>query len=219
MRCCARCLGWPPVEIIWRLRDGLLAGIGALTGQAHLRLRESTAALHHALGAHAVPAFFSRDDHVHYLLTNAPCLFIEPALVAAGIHRVLPDWDARQRGPVLERDLEALRVSWQPRALTIAGDDGTLLGWSYVLEGSRFGARLILRAVEATSDIDVRAATHFLRHGEGVDFWTGFRTALARIDDDPVAVANACNGARTAFGCFLDAAGSDGGTVGQRLKT
>jgi heme oxygenase len=188
-------------------------------GQAHRRLREATAALHQALGAHAVPVFLSREDYVRYLQKNAPCLFIEPALIAAGIHRVLPDWDARQRGSALERDLEALRVSWRHRALTIAGDTGTLLGWSYVLEGSRFGARLILRAVEATSDRDVRGATHFLRHGEGMDFWTGFRTALGRIDRDPAAIENACNAACMAFGYFLRATPGDlrncGGRYGQ----
>jgi heme oxygenase (biliverdin-IX-beta and delta-forming) len=182
---------------------------GAVPGEAHLRLREATAALHDALGGHSIPAFISREEYVRYLQMNAPCLFIEPALVAAGIHRLLPDWDARQRGPGLERDLEALQVSWHPRALMIASDDGTLLGWSYVLEGSRFGARLMLRAVEARSNVDLRSATHFLRHGEGVDFWTGFKTALARIDDAPVAIANACNGARMAFGCFLDATPGD----------
>ena len=178
-------------------------------GRAHRRLREATGTLHEALGAHSVPACMGRDDYVRYLHKNAPCLFIEPALVAAGIHRVLPDWDARQRGVALEQDLAALCVAWDFRALTIAGDDGTLLGWSYVLEGSRLGARIILRVVEATSDAKVRSATRFLRHGAGADFWAGFRTALTRIDDDPIAIANACNGACAAFRCFLDAASGD----------
>lgn len=148
----------------------------------------------------------SRDDYVGHLRKNVPCLWIEPALVAAGIHRLLPDWDARQRGRALELDLTALGLHWRRGAVTIAGDDGTLLGWAYVLEGSRFGARLILRVVEATPDAGVRGATRFLRHGEGADFWIGFRAALARIDHDSAAIANACNGARAAFGQFLDAA-------------
>ena len=75
---------------------------------------------------------------------NEPCRVIETALVAAGVHQVLPDWDSRQRGRALLRDMAALDVP--PSGMPVPAidrDHGSIFGWCYVLEGSRIGARTL----------------------------------------------------------------------------
>ncbi len=81
-----------------------------------------------------------------------------------------------------------------------------MLGWSYVLEGSRLGAALIKRTVETSPDPQVRAATRFLGHGEGRNFWSSFKATLALIDQDDDAIASACAAALQAFERFIAAA-------------
>jgi heme oxygenase len=115
----------------------------------------------------------------------------------------LPDWDQRQRGSMLADDLAMLGVRSSPSPpYAIDPDIGTILGWCYVLEGSRLGARVILHVVEASQDPKVRTATRFLRHGNAKWLWGGFKAALSRIDGDAVAIARACAAANTAFECF-----------------
>ena len=79
------------------------------------------------------------------------------------------------------------------------------LGWSYVLEGSRLGARMILRTISRPGEHSARA-THFLRDGDGAQLWQSYKAALSKIDGDPPAVSNACEGAKLAFHYFLSGA-------------
>jgi heme oxygenase (biliverdin-IX-beta and delta-forming) len=173
-------------------------------GHAHGRLRAETRALHAALEeCLVVSALADRTMYVRYLLMNLPCGSIETGLVNAGVHRFLPDWDQRQRGAMLADDLAMLDVRSSPIPPYATDPDvGTILGWCYVLEGSRLGARVILQVVEASQDPKVRAATRFLSHGNGNDLWGSFKAALSRIDDDAAAIARACTAANTAFECF-----------------
>jgi heme oxygenase len=137
---------------------------------------------------------------------NWPCTAIELALTEAGIDDLLPDWVARQRRFLLAEDLRQMGEALPPIApLKIGSDIGTLLGWSYVLEGSRLGARLILESVATSEDRTVRSATGFLRHGENIDLWRSFKTALSRIDDDAVAIGKACTAGIAGFECFIEA--------------
>jgi len=145
----------------------------------------------------------SRAGYIEYLLVNWACVPIEQALECAGIDRVLLDWERRRRHSALMTDLEAFGV--QPPsypALTIDSDIGSLLGWSYVLEGSRLGARVILKTVVTSPDTEVRRATAFLRHGDDDELWESFKTELGKINCQPAAIAKACAGANSAFRCF-----------------
>jgi heme oxygenase len=172
-------------------------------GHARRSLRSETAVLHETVERLFAPERMTRDGYIRYLMMNRPLASIEPVLEAAGIYRVLPDWDIRQRRFVLASDMGAMGVPTQePRAIAISGDIGTLLGWSYVLEGSRLGARFILKGIEATRDQELIGATQFLRHGAGLDLWTAFTAALSRIDNDPSAIEAAVEAARAAFSCF-----------------
>jgi heme oxygenase len=173
-------------------------------GRARRSLRKETAILHETVERHFAPGRMTRDAYIQYLMMNGPFASIEPALEAASVHRVLPDWDMRQRRFDLESDMDAMGIpTSETRAIPISDDIGTLLGWSYVLEGSRLGARFILKGIESTRDRELIAATRFLRHGTGIDLWTTFTAALSRIDNDPPAIECACEAARAAFSQFM----------------
>jgi heme oxygenase len=170
---------------------------------ARRHLQKETALLHQAVERHFSPGRMTRDAYVRYLQMNRPFASIEPALEAARIDRVLPDWDIRQRRFALASDMHAMGIrAGDTRPIAISDDIGTLLGWSYVLEGSRLGARFILKQIEQTQDQELIGATRFLRPGAGMDLWASFNAALSRIDNDPSAIERAGEAARLAFGCF-----------------
>ncbi len=183
----------------------LLPSDTAVKGAARKRLRAETQAAHSALDQILdLSALVSRPAYLAYLSGNLPCAAIEAGLADAGVRRFLPDWQQRQRRDSLQQDLDALggqQITASPCA--IESDIGTIMGWSYVLEGSRLGARLILQFVEKSVDPAVRSATHFLRHGEGENLWGSFQAALSQIDGDGVAITRACAAANAAFQCFL----------------
>lgn len=179
-----------------------------MRGRTHQALRTHTQRLHETLDAGtSLPSLTRREGYVGLLLMNWPCVAIEKALEQAGVRELLPDWDLRRRRFDLTADLAALNVSLPASpSLEVAPDPAAILGWSYVLEGSRVGAKFILRSVEANASADILGATRFLMHGRGTDFWGSFQTALATIDDNPGAIATACDSACAAFECFLAAA-------------
>lgn len=146
----------------------------------------------------------SPDGYAQLLLANWPSVSIEVALDAAGIHHLLPDWDQRSRRNALIEDLRLLGISPAMTASpTIACDEGTLLGWSYVLEGSRLGGHLITNIVRSAGDVRLAAATSFVSHGVGRDYWRSFKVALAQIDRDEAATTRACDGAISCYSHFL----------------
>jgi heme oxygenase (biliverdin-IX-beta and delta-forming) len=178
------------------------------TGRAQVSLRANTPALHELLDGRLNSSNLGKlPVYIEYLQTNWPIASIEPALTDAGIQRLLPDWHQRQRHLALVADLEELGVCGGPSWNCVVGaDTGTLLGWAYVLEGSRLGARLIHQIVEASAGRDLLKATRFIRHGEDGNYWKTFTAALSQIDRDDNAIASAGVAARTAFECFLGAA-------------
>jgi heme oxygenase (biliverdin-IX-beta and delta-forming) len=175
-----------------------------LRGHANEAIRRHTRHLHDALDSRLLLSnLTSRTGYINYLRINWACVPIEQALERAGISQVLLDWEGRRRRSALVADLVALGV--QPPsyiALTIDSDMGTLLGWSYVLEGSRLGAKVILQTVMSSAELEVREAMTFLRHGEGEQLWKSFKFELGKINSEPAAIAKACTGAKAAFHCF-----------------
>jgi len=173
---------------------------------AHDRLRSSTRDLHHLVDSGFDLASISGTaGYAAFLLSNWPFAAIEVALERAGIHHVLPDWDKRRRREALARDLSQFGIS--PPAidrLEIGSDLGTLLGWSYVVEGSRLGAGMILRAITRHGD-QAAGGRRFLGRGADENLWSTFKIALSRIDEDPHATSNACAAAVGAFQYFLAA--------------
>jgi heme oxygenase len=169
------------------------------TGSAEIKHASSTSAGREPFD---VASISSAEMYSIYLLANWPFASIEAALESAGIRQVLPDWDKRRRREALADDLRQHGMSPPGISrLAVDCDRGSPLGWSYVLEGSRLGAGMILRAIDRPDE--VMLGTRFLRHGNREHLWQSFKVALSEIDGDPVAVSNACAGAKLAFQCFL----------------
>jgi heme oxygenase len=175
-----------------------------LRGHAHETIRNRTRHLHDALDSRLVLSkLTTRMGYIDYLLVNWACVPIELALERAGIGSVLLDWARRRRHIALVTDLKALGVGAPSNAaLMIDSDIGSLLGWSYVLEGSRLGARIILQTVMTSPEDEIRRTTAFLRHGVGEQLWEIFKAELGKIDGDPEAIAKACACANAAFQLF-----------------
>jgi heme oxygenase (biliverdin-IX-beta and delta-forming) len=184
------------------------SGTSLWQARAHVTLRGKTRRLHKLLdGCFNASTLGERPEYVRFLLTNWPIAWIEPALASAGIQRLLPDWQQRRRHLTLVADLKELGVCPGPPCnRVIDADTGTLLGWAYVLEGSRLGARLIHQIVEASGGPELLKATRFIQHGEKENYWKTFAGVLSQIDRDDSAIANAASAAQTAFERFLEAA-------------
>lgn len=162
------------------------------TAEAHARLDDALAAVDLQL----------RPDYRLFLEGSAAALLpLEAALERTGVTELVHDWPARSRSAAIRRDLAVLggevRSLDMPRLLGPAGVFGTL----YVLEGSRLGARFLLKTVEASSDPEVVQATAYLRHGAGLPLWLRFLDCLERqretIEEEGAIVA-----ARRAFALF-----------------
>ena len=175
-------------------------------GRAHGCLRATTRKAHEVLDSSFDASALSRRDlYANFLLKNFPVVAIEIALEGAGIFRLLPDWNLRRRREALCADLKELGVTPpEPAIVAIAENDGSLFGWTYVLEGSRLGASAITKMISAMAMPDIENASKFLNHGSGTRFWNSFLEALARIDQDEAEIRRACVGAQAAFECFLD---------------
>jgi heme oxygenase len=168
------------------------SGTSLWQARAHVSLRGRTRPLHELLdGCFNASTLGERPEYVRLLLTNWPISWIEPALTSAGIQRLLPDWQQRRRHLALVADLKELGVCPGPSCnCVIEADIGTMLGWAYVLEGSRIGARLIRQIVESSGDSELLEATRFIRHGENENYWRTFAAALSQIDQDDDAIAS-----------------------------
>lgn len=170
------------------------------------RLREATSAAHRDLDAQlsgfdlTSPAGYRR-----FLQASAAALLpLEAALVAAGVERIFPDWIERSRSAAIIADLWCLGSS-VPRTVPVPPlTSSGVLGTMYVLEGSRLGAKFLLKSVTDAADPRLSGATGYLGHGAGKRLWQSFLTKLATEeprDGDEVIVA-----ARTAFAAFERAA-------------
>jgi heme oxygenase len=158
-------------------------------------------------------------DYRTFLEISATALLpLEAALVSAHVERMFPDWDRRSRSDAILADIARLggivRRSSAPEAL----GSGGILGTMYVLEGSRLGARVLLRRALESSHPEVLEAGAYLSHGVGSNFWQSFNTTLefhgARLSDHrPVVRA-----ARRAFDLFAAAASTIGAPAAQRVK-
>jgi len=170
------------------------------------RLRDATAAAHHELDAQ-MSAFDLTElsGYRRFLQASAGALLpLEAALADAGVAKHFPDWPERARSAAIAADLDRLgleahaTVSVPP--LTRSGVIGTM----YVLEGSRLGAKFLLKAVADAADPCIGQATAYLSHGAGKRLWQSFLAKLARVeacDED-----EAIEAARGAFAAFERAA-------------
>lgn len=171
-------------------------------------IREATRRSHARLDAAINWVDLCRPDYyASFLRGQAEALLpLESALERHGIHDLLPDWESRRRTPALEHDLAALDIGVDPLPVPRLGPENDLtpelLGITYVLEGSRMGARVILSRIAEQPDAAIIGATAFLRHGFGRRLWPTF---LATLESSFAAHAHPerlIAGAQLAFGMF-----------------
>ena len=171
-------------------------------------LRQSTAHAH-AVVDQRFGALIGDDisRYAEFLLASAEAILpLEDALTQAGASRILPDWGARKRAQALRDDLDTIGEKPQRRsAVDGIGGEAHQFGMLYVLEGSRLGARILLRGAQASADPRVRAATRYLRHGEGQRFWPTFLSRLESSDAVRSAPSETVAGAQAAFALFAGA--------------
>lgn len=168
-------------------------------------LREATADLHQEVDARfSGPFGTDRDAYQAFLAAlGRAVLPLEAGLEAGGIGELLPDWNDRRRSGALAHDISALGLP-PPVAMGSNEIRGEALqfGTLYVLEGSRLGAKLLLRRVLGHADPVVRGATRYLAHGTARDFWPSFVERLEASDAVRQAPEQAIAGARAAFLAF-----------------
>jgi len=166
------------------------------------RLRDATTAAHRSLDAQ----FLSFDLTVlsgyrRFLQASAGALLpLEAALEAAGVTRKFPDWPERSRRAALANDLTRLGSVAQSTISVSPLTPSGMLGTMYVLEGSRLGARFLLKEVAKIGDPRVREANTYLSHGAGKRLWQSFLSRLQSEQDcNEVEAIAAARGAFAAF--------------------
>ncbi|HTT98836.1 MAG TPA: biliverdin-producing heme oxygenase [Rhizomicrobium sp.] len=138
--------------------------------------------------------------YAHFLATQASVLIpLERSLEKSGIGRLLPDWAERRRTAAMQSDLSDLHVTTTCATAPMFESEASLLGAAYVLEGSRLGARMVLKQIGRNT------ATRFLRHGEGSRLWQSFLEILEANDGVRRDPENATGAARRVFSLFIDA--------------
>ena len=169
-------------------------------------LREETAADHEALDALSSGLFDDEAAYLAFLTGSANALFpIEEALSAARVQDILPDWPLRARSAALRQDLETFGATAADPESVPPFTRASLPGALYVLEGSRLGAKMLAPQALSHESARVRAATRYLVHGEGDNFWRSF---LAWLETESAGHENAeplVAGARAAFATFASA--------------
>ena len=171
-------------------------------------LRNATADLHAALdGGFGALDLKKRSDYRQFLAAQAAVWEpLEAWLTRHDIGRVLPDWPRRRRASALAADLAALGGVADVHDIVMGTPSlPAMLGVTYVLEGSRLGARYLSRIIADSDDAAVRTNTRFLHHGVGLPLWPSFLETLEAHVTDADGVDEAARGARQAFAHFLTA--------------
>ncbi|MBN9080210.1 MAG: hypothetical protein BGP04_18245 [Rhizobiales bacterium 62-17] len=173
-------------------------------GELRHRLRTATNDAHRELDALFTQLDLrTRASYLSFLEASAAALLpLEARLTQSGAAVLLDDWSERMRSEALMRDIQTLGGTIAPLSVRDRFDVAEMVGIIYVLEGSRLGARMLIKMVSASSDPAVAAATAYLGHGAGQPFWRNFLSFLDRLTLAPDEIERAIAGARYAFSLF-----------------
>jgi heme oxygenase (biliverdin-IX-beta and delta-forming) len=174
------------------------------------QLRMSTAAAHRSLDARAGSfELTSLAGYRRFLEASAAALLpLETGLESSGIARLFADWPQRSRTAAITADLGDIGGAVNPLPAMAPMSHLDMLGTMYVLEGSRLGARYLLRTVAGSDEPQIVTATRYLRHGQGVPLW---RTFLERLEREPMTAVGELEtvaAAQRAFAMFATAMGA-----------
>jgi heme oxygenase len=136
-------------------------------------------------------------------LSAAAIAPLEEALREANVERILPDWKDRSRGASIRADLADLGITAPPATRPPSlGGEARQFGVLYVLEGSRLGAKVLLRRLLAGPALQTPRPLRYLQHGEGLPLWPTFVEQLESSAAVRRSPADAIAGAHKAFRWF-----------------
>jgi heme oxygenase (biliverdin-IX-beta and delta-forming) len=172
------------------------------------RLKQATAEAHRDLDAGLGVLDLNRlQGYRRFLEINAAALLpLESALETSGVAGIFADWPRRARRSAITADLLKVRGSALPLEGLPTLSRKTMFGALYVLEGSRLGAKFLLRTVAASADPVIPSATAYLNHGAGQHLWQSFLRALEREPFSLADEADVMMGAGLAFSMFARSA-------------
>jgi heme oxygenase len=188
--------------------DNVVRVGGFSPGGLREKLKTATAAAHRALDER-FGAFDLTNiaGYRRFLEANAAALLpLEAGLERAGVVHLFADWRQRSRRAAMTADLDCIGGAANPLPPTTPMSRREMLGAMYVLEGSRLGAKYLLRVVADCGEPQILAATNYLRHGNGIPLWRGFLEKLEREPVAPDGEAEVISGAQRAFAMFARAA-------------
>jgi heme oxygenase len=171
-----------------------------------IRLREATAAAHKAVDLLAGSLRLTTlVDYRRFLEASAAALIpLEAAVEYSGVNSVLKDWSARSRTGAIRIDLSRIGGHVRPLDISTRMSRDEMIGSLYVVEGSRLGARYLMRAVTSSPDPIVAGAIAYLSHGSGEALWPAFLSFLDR-EGSSVNESAAIASATAAFNLFREA--------------
>lgn len=172
------------------------------------RLREATSEAHRDLDAQLSGFDLTEfSGYRRFLQASAAALLpLEAALIEAGVAGLFPDWPERSRRAAIKADLARLD-SAVPFTVSVPPlTRSRVLGTMYVLEGSRLGAKFLLRTVAGAADPRIDRASSYLRHGTGRRLWQRFLSILESEDLRAADEDEVVGAAQAAFAAFERAA-------------
>lgn len=166
-------------------------------------LREATGELHHQLDNEVMGGgITSRSGYLNFLMMHARILpAVERWLATREVYMQLSDAENRFRTDALKRDIEQMDATFPDEFdMSFLNDATSVLGISYVLEGSRLGGMKLSRIIEKSgSDYPVS----FLKHGEGKSYWQNFLSWLETGANGTENAQQAADAASALFKAYL----------------
>ncbi|MCO6186282.1 biliverdin-producing heme oxygenase [Rhizobium sp. L1K21] len=169
-------------------------------------LRNSTGSLHKELDDAVMTApITSAAGYERFLNMHARVLpAVESWMASQPLYHTLPAASARLRSEALTRDLEQMGIS-APKVMPMSflQDRTSVLGISYVLEGSRLGGAKLAQVIKSSGKT---YPVSFLQHGQGQSYWKSFLAWLTARDETPENAREAADAAVNLFKAYLQSA-------------
>jgi heme oxygenase len=167
-------------------------------------LKAATASAHRALDTRfGTYDLTSIDGYRCFLEASAAALLpLEAALERSGVADLFADWPQRSRRAAIAADIARTSGTAHLLPAVVTMSRPEMLGAMYVLEGSRLGAKYLLRAVACCTEPQIAEVTHYLRRGSDQPLWRTFLEKLKCERVTPRGEAEMISGAQLAFAMF-----------------
>jgi len=143
-------------------------------------LRDQTSEAHATLDARVSPLLSAKGYRDYLVGLHAFRHAAEERLRTAAFPTEFDGWAPTRIAAHLQDDLADLDAMPAPVALPIpeAPDPSEVCGIAYVLEGSAFGARILIRMARELGHDETRGARHLAAQSRNLDNWRRFQACL-----------------------------------------